>query len=234
MDTTMTQLTYQAFKSVLRESDPRLTCTKLKEAYEILFGTGNLIKQLTSEDYTVADTPPTPTKGWRCKSNQKEEGINPMFDNETWPAGVPCVKKARILAPMANAQVIGSVPVEATQRDYAIQRIKAIGEKHANALRVQFYMDSEETPKTARDLIAAIKEDAFRLDEKLLAKNEENLQYFGPFYGIDWGKNAPDTKGYEAAKEVLKTAAQKALDGATLKPVDQLEAAIDDFEGWKF
>lgn len=144
----------------------------------------------------------------------------------------PYVKKSR--TQIANAQIIGNTPVEATQRDYAIARVKALADKHNLALRKQFHMDGER-PQTAVELIAAIKNDTFHLDEFQLKQhaNEIKRGYFNNEFGIVWGPE-PDTKGFEAAQEVLKEAAQKALDGATLKPIDALEGVIDDFKAWVY
>lgn len=154
-----------------------------------------------------------------------------MFDDNDC---APCAPRLKARTNIANAQIIGNAPVEATQRDYAIQRIKAIGETHAQALRKQFHMDGDR-PRTAEELIAAIKNDRFTLDTAMLKLHATEIKrgYFNNEFGITWGQ-APDGDGYEAAKEVLKDAAQKALDGVTLKTVDALEGVIDDFEAWVY
>lgn len=134
------------------------------------------------------------------------------------------IKKAAV----ANAQIINSVPVEATQRDYAIELIKSIGEKHAQGLRVQFHLDNE-TPKTFLELVDAIKNGNYTLNEHEV--NSDVAKYAGWNYGVHWGAKA-DYVGYKVANEALKAAAQKALTGVTLKTLDQLEAVIDGFEAW--
>lgn len=150
-----------------------------------------------------------------------------MYDECT-----PCVPKGygiKAKAAFANAQVINATPVEATQRDYAIALIKTIGEKHAEDLRKQFHMGNE-MPKTFLELVDAIKNGNYTVNETEV--NSDVAAYAGWNYGVNWGTK-PDHDGYKAAREVLKAAAQKALTGATLKPLDQLEAVIDDFEAWK-
>jgi len=162
---------------------------------------------------------------------QQIEVDKTMFDNECCVSTAPRVKTR---AAIANAQVIGGVPVEATQRDYAIERVKAIADKHYAAFCKQFHMDNDR-PQTAVELIAAIKNDQFTLDTNLLKTQADQIKkgYFNNEYGINWGPT-PDIDGYNTAKEVLKDAAQKALDGATLKPLDALEGVIDDFEAWVY
>jgi len=169
-------------------------------------------------EYTVADT----------QVCQQIEMDKTMFDDNECPCvGISPRVKAR--TQIANAQIIGNVPVEATQRDYAIGMIKAIGDKHYAALRKQFHMDSE-TPKTFLELEALMKAGDYTVTDQ--AKSDE-AQYYGTFYGVKFGKPA-DKDGYEAAKEVLKAAAQKALTGVTLKTIDALEGVIDDFEAWAY
>lgn len=159
-----------------------------------------------------------------CKQNQEVE--NTMFD-ECTPCAPVKIRRSFVSAPVANAQVIAAVPVESTQRDYAIERIKAIGEKHAQALRVQFHMDSQ-TPKNFLELEAMIKDGNYTISDRV---KDDDTQYMPLFYGVTFGKPA-DKDGYKAAKDVLKTAVQKALDKATLSAVTELEGVINDIEAW--
>lgn len=185
-------------------------------------------------EHTVADTPPSQVPcniQWKwVETNQKEEGINPMFDISECAPCAPTPMKLRVTG--ANAQVINAVPVEATQRDYAIALIKKIGEEHAQVLRKQFHIDGDR-PRTAQQLIDAIKNDQFTLDQGKLAANAEEIQlgYYNNEFGIVWGP-APDAKGWTAAKDVLKDAAQTALTKATLNTIDKLEGVIEDFKAW--
>lgn len=205
-------MTYMEFKTELRELYPTITIQTIRELYK-----------LECPD-TVADTPPPQPC---CVEVTNQEEGQKMFDECTLkPQGFK-IKRAAVIAPMASAQVISSVPVEATQRDYAIERIKAIGDKHAQALRVQFNMDTL-SPKTFLELEALVKAGDYTVSD--LAKSED-AHYYSVFYGVHFGK-PKDEAGYDAAKEVLKAAFQKALDGATLKTIDVLESVIEDFEDW--
>lgn len=198
---------------------PNLSNTKMKLAYNIM---GLQVD-------TIADIPPPqPTC---CVEVINQEVDKQMFNDEcsincnlcaTYPT-----KKLRVTG--ANAQVINATPVEATQRDYAVVRIAQIKDKHDAALRVQFNMDSQ-TPKTFLELEKLIKDGNYTVDDR--AKSEEAVHY-SIFYGVTFGKPM-DKDGYKAAKDVLKDAAQKALDGATLKFVSDLEAVITDFEAWVY
>lgn len=176
---------------------------------------------------TIADTPPVITN-WVIAAKQKQEVEQTMFD-ECTPCEAPRIKRAFGAVSNANAQVIGAVPVEATQRDYAIARVKAISDKHAKTLRVLFNMD-EKKPETFLELEAMIKAGDYTVSDK--AKSDD-ARYYNLFYGVTFGKPA-DKAGYEVAREVLKVAAQKALDKATLNTLDVLEAVIDDFEAWVY
>lgn len=207
--------------------DNSLCCANLQDAKNQI---DKRIKDYI-KDYTVADTPPDCMGLYPATvTNQKEEGINPMFDDNDCCVSTAPMPRLKARTTIANAQIIGNVPVEATQRDYAIERIKAIGEKHAAALRVQFRMDGQR-PRTALELIDFIKNGKYTLDDAMV--NSEDAIHFFNEYGINWGEK-PDRVGYAAAKEVLKTAAQKALDAATLKTLDALEGVIDDFEAWTY
>jgi len=180
---------------------------------------------------TVADTPPPPTpikKGsWWTEQINKKEVDQTMFDE---CVSAPCLPrvKAKVLAPMANAQVIGATPIEATQRDYVVQRISQIKDKHNSALRVQFNMDPK-NPSTFLELEKAIKDGDYTVD--LEKAKSGDARWNGIYYGVTFGKPT-DEEGYNAARQVLKIATQKALDKAALRSPDQLEALIEEFEGW--
>lgn len=162
--------------------------------------------------------------------NQKQEVDQTMFD-ECTPCSAP---RTKVRGAVANAQIIGNVPMEATQRDYAIELIKSLGEKHAQALRKQFHVDGNR-PQTAQELISMIENKQYTLDTVALAKNAEEIKrgYYNNEFGITWG-TPPDNVGYEAAREALKSAAQKVLTAVTLRPIDVLEGVIDDFEAWVY
>lgn len=172
---------------------------------------------------TVADTPP-PAPYWPCELKTKQEVENTMFDECT-----PRVK-AKVLAPMANAQIIGNIPVEATQRDYTVTRIGQIADRHDSALRVQFHLDSQ-NPGTFLELEKLIKDGNYTVNKDLVTADD--AKFYSVFYGVTFGKPA-DKDGFKAARLALKTATQKALDAATLGDLSALQGVIADFEGWVY
>ena len=152
---------------------------------------------------------------------QKQEGNNPMTAKVNFNTAM------NVAAPATN--------IEATQRDFAVSRINSTKYDLRNALRVQFNMDAHLAPSTAKDLIAAIKNDEFTLDEKALARVGENeLKYYHNMYGIIWGKVAPDEAGYKVALDALDEATQAAIDAATLAPVGELQNVLKDYQNWKY
>lgn len=129
-----------------------------------------------------------------------------------------------------------AVSIEATQRDFTVRRIQDTKYILRDALAVQFNIDANARPRTAADLIAAIKSDDFTIDQAAIDKADADgdLKYYGWDYGIRWGKATPDRKGYGAAVKVLDTAMQAAIDEATLAPVDQLQDILKKFQAWTY
>jgi hypothetical protein len=153
--------------------------------------------------------------------SQKQEGNNPMTAKVNFNTAM------NVAAPATN--------IEATQRDFAVSRINSTKYILRDALREQFHMDADQPPRTAKDLIAAIKNDEFILDEKALTRVGENeLKYYHNMYGIIWGKVAPDEAGYKIALDALDEATQAAIDAATLAPVGELQNVLKDYQNWKY
>jgi hypothetical protein len=110
-------------------------------------------------------------------------------------------------------------------------------------LRAMFNLNLNNSPKTYKELIAAIKNDKFSLDEKRtkiidaqVEDSDEDMDYFygSAFDGIIWDGPKPDKKGYEIARAELKVAYQDALD--VIKGSADAEkrlAALEAFKNWK-
>ncbi len=158
--------------------------------------------------------------GQTVKLNQ--EGSNPM-----------CFPTK---AAMNSAAISINTPtsVEATQRDFFSARVRQIQNRLEIGLRKQFYLDAEEAPQTAADLIKRIKDDDFTLDQRKLDNHADELHYYNSFFGIRWGKNTPDKAGYKAAVEALKEEAQSVTDKGTLSPVDSLLGLLETFQKWTY
>lgn len=160
------------------------------------------------------------------------------------PPVVEPVKNKKVKNPMKaphyinNATTIAAaaeVNVEATQRDFMAKRIRDIRAGLGEGLRKQFNMDSREVPRTPQELIDAIKNGKFSLDEKIMARADKDAFYWhGPFYGIIWGDAPPDTDGFEKADKALEAAAQEVTDTVTLAPIDEARKALKDFQSWTY
>lgn len=244
----MEKISYHDFKENLRELNPKLTCKQCKEIYYTVYPEER--RDLEHEPNTIGIIQPygvtlnIPNTIASCKPAMPSEAkilvnsyldylINPPVINNQEGEKPMCYKCNAMTSVIATS---APVPIEATQRDFATARVNQIREQHFDKLREQFFMDAEKEPKNARDLIKAIKEDAFSLDEKTLNQYDEGvgLGYYQNTFGIRWGKNKPDKAGFEKAETALKVEAQEVIDAATLSPADGLLQLLKDFQGWTY
>lgn len=196
-----------------------MSCKKIKELYSFMYPSDYCVP-VHSFAYTPMPVP-MPKANVSGPWSQKQEGNNPMTAKVNFNTAM------NVAAPATN--------IEATQRDFAVSRINSTKYVLRDALRVQFHMDAHQPPRTAKDLIAAIKNDEFILDEKALTRVGENeLKYYHNMYGIIWGKVAPDEAGYKVALDALDEATQAAIDAATLAPVGELQNVLKDYQNWKY
>lgn len=126
-----------------------------------------------------------------------------------------------------------------TERDYLMNQLREVGYTKIRALEIQFRMYNSEHPNTYKELIDAIKNDAYTLDTKATARvdvmvtEDDELLPWGPFYGIKFNlPTAPDRDGYAAAnKEFVKQRATAERVIMTGTPAEGLKA-LQDFEAW--
>lgn len=170
-----------------------------------------------------------------------KEGVNPMgFDT--------ACKAAR----SATAVSAPSVTFEAQEseaskaRRYMFDRLSQVHYQKRSSFYNLFNMNAQRVPYTAKELIDAIKNGKFKLDEKKLNPSEEVLDdegyesvdaYLkdrGVWYGIEFTDfPKADTKGYEKAKKDLDTEYTKAQDTiAVLETAEGLKA-LQAFEAWQ-
>jgi len=154
--------------------------------------------------------------------NSNQEGITPMRYNDA-----PQVANAAVA-------LVGTPSIEATQRDFLTQRVSQVTYKHDQDLRKQFFMDEQDRPKTAEELIKAIEEGNYTLDQEMIDRTGEDIIHYNNEYGIRWGKEKPDHKGYKAAKAVLKEDAQEVIDTVTTASIEEARQALKDFKVWKY
>ncbi len=117
----------------------------------------------------------------------KQEGTTPMRYNDN--------------SAYATASVATQPTDASVTRDYLSNRLAKADYPKGRELRELFNLYVDNSPKTYKDLIDAIKNDKFSLDDEVIknvADTEEEVGY-GPFYGIIWNGPQPDKKGYYAA-----------------------------------
>lgn len=128
---------------------------------------------------------------------------------------------------------------EQNTRDYLLRRLEAVGYALERKLPDQFNLYVNNTPKTYKELIDAIKNDKFKLNKHIAERlediddGEDDEDYLcGPFDGIIWDGPQPDRKGRDAAYKSLcaaKTAAKDII--MTSDPKDAVEA-LKALEAW--
>jgi len=168
--------------------------------------------------------------GW---FNQKE-GNNPMRAySETYA-----------VAPTAIASI--NVPSdEAKKIDYLNGRARDIRNTFRDTtIRKMFHFDGQTLPMTYRQLIDAIKNDEFEIDEKRAKRidarfaeyqnGDESWFDYSAFDGLTFtGFPEPDKDGYAAAQKELKAEYQKVKDAIAILDAETALAAVQAFEEWK-
>lgn len=232
----MKQMEYKEFKWGLRQMNKSLSCSQCREIYDTVYPNertipcGSMISldMLQAEANTIASSKLAMPSGYELPvwenepMNNNQEGNKPM-----------CMKALNTTSVLA---VSAPASVEATQRDFFSARVYQTQEKLLAGLRKQFNMDAKDKPETAKELIKAITDGAYTLDNETLDRAEESgdIRYYNAFYGIRWGKEKPDTTGFTAARDVLKEAAQDVIDAGTLAPTEDLLQLLKDFQEWTY
>jgi len=155
--------------------------------------------------------------------NSNQEGITPMRCYQDTPQVATSV--VALAAP---------TPVEATMRDFLTGRVYQVSNKLDVDLRKQFYMDEQSRPKTAEELIKAIEDGNYTLDQELIDRVGEDIIHYNNEYGIRWGKEKPDYKGYQAARAVLREATQEVVDTVSTASIEEARQALKDFKVWQY
>lgn len=172
---------------------------------------------------TVTTAVPCPSYADMC-GKTKQEGTNPMRNDIT----------------------ITNVPAETAQsdfdttREYFISRLESLKYPKDRKLRDLFNLYVDNTPKTYKDLIDAIKGDKYTLDakatDKVDAAVEENDEGYSPyvvFYGITWNGPQPDRKGYDTATKDTQSAYLLAMDTIMASPdAAGMLGAVTSFDTW--
>lgn len=136
-----------------------------------------------------------------------------------------------------------AMSLEQNQIDYLSRRVDDVYRELKSPLAEKFNIYKDNAPRTYKELIDAIKNDKFKLNEKRIKAMEARAEddeddcwdcpyYCGPFDGIIWDGPQPDQKGYEVALDSLQKARIRALDIIkTSPPADGLKA-LQEFQKW--
>lgn len=174
---------------------------------------------------TWKDCSPYPTKD---EVNEKE-GINPMYNTA--------------IAPTAAATIITADPASA-QREYLRERVNRLYRDFRSDLHSMFGRYAPANPKTAQQLIDAIKNGKYELDEKKIKRMEAEADEFdydgiedfgyGPFFGLKFTDYPGfDSDGYDKASKELADAHTALMDIIAIKSADDALTALQAFEKWE-
>lgn len=213
-------------------SNPYLTSEAIPKAIPVSLGnceaaTPSVAKNLTATEVRLREAMLFATKA------DGQQGNNPMrIDNTT-----------------ATAYVTAAKSDDATSRDYLLSRL-SLYEGWRNPkmpeLSTFFNLNEDGRPKTYLQLIDAIKNDKFSLDDKAvkrLKRLQDNLdaededfdeEYgYGPFFGLiftDFPKS--DRKGYDAAVKEFEALMKATKDTIMVKSPAEGLTALQVLEAW--
>jgi hypothetical protein len=167
---------------------------------------------------------PLPAKCPEPYGQVKTEGKTPMRYNET-------TSYASVSAPKSDIAI---------QRDFLLSQLADAWYPKERELEKFFNLYVDNTPKTYKEMIEAIKNDKFTIDpkaKKVVEMDEDEDDDFGPcfhgpLYGIIWDGPQPDRDGYAKARDEArkqKTAAERVI--MTADGTAGL-AALQAFEAW--
>lgn len=127
--------------------------------------------------------------------------------------------------------------LEQNQIEYLSHRVAEVYHELRNPLSNKFNLYKDNTPKTYKELIDAIKNDKFKLDEKRVkvlesSDEDDDIFHYGPFEGIIWDGPQPDWLGYHATCEKLEMARKAALDIINTSPSSEGLKALREFQKW--
>lgn len=129
-----------------------------------------------------------------------------------------------------------AMSIEQNAIDYLTRRVENVYANHYRYLPGKFNLYVDNTPKTYKELIEAIKNDKFKLDKKRVAiidDDDDNSYIYGPFDGIIWDGPQSDNDGYDKACDALQKARIDATDIIkTSTDADKRLQALKDFEKW--
>jgi hypothetical protein len=159
---------------------------------------------------------------WYTEEPVKKEGKTPMRYNET------------------NAYASVSAPKSdiAIQRDFLLSQLADAWYPKERELEKFFNLYVDNTPKTYKEMIEAIKNGKYTIDPKAAKQieadedDEDDFRCWGPLFGIVWDGPQPDREGYTKAR--AEACKQKIAAERTIMTADGTAglAALQAFEAW--
>lgn len=162
-----------------------------------------------------------------CAMNYPMPVASPAVKTGTWSK--TCCKQEK--------EEENSMTTYATERAHLNARVREITWQKEVSFCDLFKMNADPTPKSYKELIAAITGGKYTLDAKRVKKIDAALEdnrniWCGPFDGIVFEGDKPDRDGYTNAITELQKRSQAARDTiATLTPDLGLKA-LQDLEAW--
>lgn len=147
----------------------------------------------------------------------------------------------------AAPTAIASITAESdTQKkvDYLNNRATQVFHNIGHTFREMFHLNSCSQPRYYKDLIDAIKNGEYTINEKAAKEADEGWgdhqedpdEYwysFNVFHGIDFTKfPKPDWKGRDKALVELRAEYQRVQDIIAIYPAEEALKAVQDFEKW--
>lgn len=123
------------------------------------------------------------------------------------------------------------VTIEEKRLSYLGERLHSVTHDKRRELRIQFGLDSEETPRTPEEAVERIKAGRFTLKDK-----DQRHRYDNWFANLIWRdpKIESDQEGFDKAEKVLEKAHQDTYDTIMIHPADAGLEALKTFESQKF
>lgn len=150
-----------------------------------------------------------------------------------------CYSSPKISPTAAGASATINVEADRSdqaKRDHLIVRLRNAKYKKERDAADVFNLYVYNSPKNFRELIAAIKDGKFQIDEKIAKKMDARIAdgeptgCHSPFYGIIWDGPQKDEDGYQAFLTDMGTAYTKAKDEILVLPIEKGLEALRTFE----
>lgn len=174
-------------------------------------------------------TSPTQTPNKPVWWEIQKEGNNPM-------------RYETVSAPTAIASI--AMPSEEQNKiDYLNRRAQNVHRNIEQKFRDMFHLYGPSQPRYYKELIDAIKNGDYEIDEKAakaadeawedFQNNREDWFDYSVFYGINFPKfPKPDWKGRDVALKELSAEFQRVKDIIAIMPAEEALKAVQEFEKW--